>query len=143
MLKIKRAMINDGARSPAWVEIENGGGEVDLAAYGLRVCTSMGEVINLWQGEEEESLWGSGTLRLTDGSAASIPTGLGEPRMIISLPALNLSNTIGGSLVLFWLASDGNIHNDTVTVTAGSPSGKCLYRVGNELVAPDTRGYRP
>ncbi len=136
-------MINGGAGVPAWVEIENGGGEVNLAAYGLRVCTSTGGAINMWQGEEEESLGGSGTLRLTDGSAEAIPTGMGEPRMTISVPALNLTNAIGGTLVLFWLDGDGRVHNDTVTVTAGAPAGKRLYRVGNKLVAPDTRRYRP
>lgn len=132
-------MINDGAGVPAWVEIENGGGgEVDLGAYAFRAYPSNGGVINLWQGKSEEVLGGSGTLRLTDDSPEANHPGQGESRMIIPLPALNLSNVRGGTLALFWLDDDGKIQNDTVTVTAGAPAGKRLYRVGNELVGPDT-----
>lgn len=134
-------MINGDAGVPAWVEIENDGGETYLGGYALKVCNADGNENQLWQGDAETAIWGLGTIRLTDGSEAAIPAAQAEPRMTIALPALNLSNAPGGNLVLYWLDADGNVQNDTITVTAGSPAGKCLYRVGNDLVAPDTQPY--
>ena len=136
-------MINGDAGVPAWVEIENDGGETYLGGYLLKVRNADGNENQLWQGDAETAIWGLGTIRLTDGSDAAIPAAQAEPRMTIALPALNLSQIPGGTIVLNWLDADGNIQNDTVTVTAGSPAGRCLYRVGNDLVAPNNQPYHP
>jgi hypothetical protein len=141
MLKIKYAMINGDAGVPAWIEIENDGGETYLGGYALKIRNADGSGRQLWQGDAETAIWGLGTIRLTDGSEVAKPVGLGEPRMTIPLPVLNLSNAPSGDLVLYWLDGDGNVKNDTVTVTAGSPSGKCLHRNGNILAALDTTPY--
>jgi hypothetical protein len=135
-------MINRGAGTPSWVEIENDGGEVELAAYGFRIRNADTSVANIWQGGAEDILGGSLTLRLTDGSEAANPGPLAEPRMVIPLAALDLSGTPGGELILFWMDAEMNIQEETVTVRAGVPSGVPLYRHGNELVAPDTTRYR-
>jgi hypothetical protein len=133
-------MLNGGGE-PAWIEVENNGGEAELAHYRLRVQPANGNGANVWQGGEEEVLWGLGTLRLTDGSQQAVPAAaLGEPRMVIAVNGLDLSGTPGGSLTLFWTDGDGNVQEDTVTVAAGSPAGVPLYRIENQLTAPN-RGH--
>ena len=141
MMKIARAMVN-GSGEPAWIEIGNGEGEVELARYGVRVQQGDGNERGVWQGRAEDVLGGLGTLRLTDDSERAMPPA-GESRMVVTVAGLDLSGTVGGTITLFWMDGNMNIQSDTVTVTAGAPAGVPLYRVENELVAPDIRAYHP
>jgi hypothetical protein len=143
MLRIQRAMVNGGGE-PAWIEIENDGGEVELARYGVRVQQADGNERDVWQGRAEDMLGGMGTLRLTDGSERAVPAvALGLGPMILPVEGLDLSGTLGRTITLFWM--DGNMapQSETVTVRAGAPVGQCLYRNGNELVGIDRRPYHP
>ena len=63
--------------------------------------------------------------------------------MVIAVAGLDLTGALGGSITLFWMDGNMDVQNETVIVRAGSPTGECLYRDGNELVAIDRMPYHP
>jgi len=142
MIQIKRAMINSEAGGPAWVEIENSGGELPLNNYILRVRAPSGQSTDVWQGSAEDVLAGLVTLRLTDGSAEALPLNGAEPREVIPVPGMDLSTAVGGALVLVWTDADFNVTEQVVPIPGNVHFGTVLTLNPETGVMFDPAQYR-